>query len=193
MSPNNVEEFENDLSQFFNDNLGNYTNWVATLSTQSKLTSRQRRRLGEQRHLQTNNNSSTPPLTELVPLETRSFVTSDNDNIDDIDAFDALLRETMNRNSTGFTLLLRSSSTIANQVYFARIENVEAVTFERSTEMPSESSEPNEGEGTLEPTETLPPSSAEADGWTAGAMAGKCVLVMDVIFASSGVAILCSF
>lgn len=174
MSPNNIEEFESDLSQFFTDNLGNYSNWMATLSTQSKLTSRQRqrRRLGEHRHLQINNNS----WGELVPLETRSFVTSDNDNIDDIDAFDTLLRETMNRNSTGFTLLLRSSSTISNQVYFARIENVEAVTFERGDEMPSESSVPNGGD-TLEPTETLPPSassSAESDGWSAGAMAGKC-------------------
>jgi hypothetical protein len=171
MSPNNIEEFENDLTQFFTDNIGNYSNWMVTLSTQSKLTSRQRR-LGEhsRRHLQENDSA---PQIEMVPLKTQSYVSSDND-MDDVDAFNDLLRETLNRNSTGFTLLLRSTSTIANQVYFARVENVEALVVENAdTEMPSETSAPN---GTLEPTETLPPASTEDEGsrLSAGAMAGRC-------------------
>jgi hypothetical protein len=171
MSPNNKIEFENDLTQFFTDNLNNYSNWVVTVSQQSKLEA-------ERRHLQTTNDTTdTTPLIELVPLRVRSFVSFDEEINDDVDALNNLLRETLNRNKTGFMLLLRTSaSSIANQVYFARVENVEAVSFEQETDLPSETLVPDE-DGTYEPSATLPP---ESERMSAGAIVGTCIFLFFV-------------
>ena len=109
----------------------------------------------------------------------RSVVTFDDDEseITEVDALNNLLRETLNRNKTGFLLLLRQSkSSIANQVYFARVDNVEAVTLERETDLPSETLLPEDG--TYEPSGTLPP---EPERMSAGAIVGKCFFFFNAV------------